>query len=176
MLLVPNGTPLTAGSVSAPVTAIATSPPRTRARESAERHLDGGAIAGVGHQPVGQRVRAAVGGPERVTPVRQSGLAEVFDQRQRSGAQDFQCRGHDGPLPTEPLGTEPTCPVSAARDCHALHPTARRRCARSVANRRATPGDRRLLNSPASATDPVGTLVRGSDRRGTLSRGSPPTR
>jgi len=31
MLLVPNGMPLTAGSVSAPVTAMATSPPRTRA-------------------------------------------------------------------------------------------------------------------------------------------------
>ena len=60
-------------------------------RETTERHLDGGAVVGVGDQSVGQRVRAAVGGsgpPD--AEVGQPGPAQVLDDGQRSCAQDFQ--------------------------------------------------------------------------------------
>ncbi len=47
MQLVPTMIPFTVGSVSAPVTAMSASPPRTR-REAAEGHFDRGPIVGVG--------------------------------------------------------------------------------------------------------------------------------
>ena len=94
MLFVPNGTPLIAGSVSAPVTAIATPFAATHPRrQAAERHLDRGELARVGDEPVGQGVRAAIGGTGTAHPhVGQARPAEVLDQRQRAGAQDLQCR------------------------------------------------------------------------------------
>ena len=50
-------------------------------REAAERDLDGGAVAGVGDQPVGQGVRPAVGGAGAADPhVGQPGPAEVLDR------------------------------------------------------------------------------------------------
>ena len=64
--------------------------------EPAERHLDGGAVTGIGHQPVGQLVRPSVGGARPChTEVRHALAAEILDERQRTGAQDLQCGGHD---------------------------------------------------------------------------------
>ena len=63
--------------------------------EPAERHLDGGTVTGVGHQPVGQLVRAPVGGTRpRHTEMCHAWPAEVFDQRQRTAAQNLQRRRH----------------------------------------------------------------------------------
>src|SRR5208337_5130387 len=64
--------------------------------ETAERHFDGGAVIGVGHQPVGQLMRATVGGPGPAdAKVGESRPAQVLDDGERSGAQNFQgCHGY----------------------------------------------------------------------------------
>jgi len=61
--------------------------------QPAEGHLDRGPVGGVGHQPVGQRMRAPIRGAGAGDPkMGQAGPAEVFDQGQRPGAHDFQRR------------------------------------------------------------------------------------
>ena len=93
MLLMPKGIPFTAGSVSAPVTAIATSPPRTRAVSPPKVTSIVARSAGLDYQPVGQRMRAPIRGAGAGDPkMRQAGPAEVFDQGQRPRAHDFQRR------------------------------------------------------------------------------------
>ena len=93
MLLVPNSIPFTVGSVSAPGHRDIDIAPAHPGAEAAERHFNGGAVVGIGDQPVGELVRAAVRGPGPAdAEVVQPRPAEVLDDGERSGAQDFEAR------------------------------------------------------------------------------------
>ena len=101
MLLVPNGIPLTDGSVSAPVTAIATSPPRTRAENPPKVTSMVARSPGLATSRLARVCERRSAAPERVTPMWASaGPAEVLDQRQRAGAQNLQSVVIDRLLPT----------------------------------------------------------------------------
>ena len=68
MLLVPNGIPPTAGSVSAPVTAMSTSPPRTRAANPPRVISTVARSSGLATRRLASRCERRSAAPERVTP------------------------------------------------------------------------------------------------------------
>ncbi len=190
--------PSMSAGAGAPVTATTRSSSARTARPPS-MHSMAAAPGAIADQGVGQRGRRAVGGTGSPDTVgRMSDPAGVLHQRERSGSDHRQRAVHDR-APDRCDGcrgrADATGSLSAGGAVAASTSTNRTQLpgwiaaggSASTSHRVAAvvpiscqpPGDRRgytAENSPASATEPAGTLVRDSARRGTGSARSPPAR
>src|SRR5262249_5938986 len=132
-----------------------------------ERALDGRCTVRVADEAVPPLERAAVGGARRRdAEVGEAGTPAVLHRRERPGV-DHLDRGHRKRT-RSPARSSAGCSRPASKSTASVRPS-----------RRQPPGDSRGYTpeyGPAIATVPPGTRVRGSDRRGTTSRSSRPSR
>ena len=160
----------TRAGAGAPVSASMTVPSRPDL-EAAEGHLDRGGGRRPGPtQPVRQAERGPVGRARAADADARRARAGRGPGRGRSGPVASTCEAaRPSPAAVRSTSTNRTPPrAGAAPAGRGRRPRRRRRCARSAASRRARRAGRRALNSPARPTEPAGTDVRGSARRGHL--------